>query len=89
MIVVVAATFSLALGLSTTLFGIRGILGPWVGTLLYSSGALPLQDIFFLIAGITTAGGVLLLVFSREQRARRRAARPAVPPYSSSSSTSR
>jgi MFS family permease len=84
-----AATFSMALGLSTTLFGIRGILGPWVGTLLYSSGALPLQDIFFLIAGITTAGGVLLLVFSRGQRARRRAAGQAVPPYSSSSSTSR
>jgi hypothetical protein len=66
------ATFSLSLGLSTTLFGIRGILGPSLGTLLYSSGALPLQGIFFLITGITAAGGILLLLFSKHLRERGR-----------------
>jgi MFS family permease len=65
------ATFSLSLGLSTTLFGIRGILGPSLGTLLYSSGALPLQGIFFLITGITAAGGILLLFFSKRLRVKR------------------
>jgi hypothetical protein len=61
-------TFSLALGLNTTLFGIRGIIGPALGTLLASSGAIPLQWIFILIAGGIAVGGALMLLFSRRRK---------------------
>ena len=70
--------FSLYIGLNTTLFGIRGLIGPSLGTFLYSSGALPMSGIFLLIAGLIALGGVLLLLYSRRvaqdvrSRARRR-----------------
>jgi predicted MFS family arabinose efflux permease len=62
------ANFSLYMGVNTTLFGIRGIVGPWIGTLLYSSGALSIPQIFFGIAAIIALGAVLLVVFSRKVR---------------------
>ena len=64
------AHFSLYVGISTTLFGIRGIFGPSIGTLLYSSGALSIPGIFWMIAGLVACGGVLLYAFSRRQGAR-------------------
>ncbi len=57
--------FSLFIGFNTTLLGVRGLVGPSLGTLLYASGALPLPGIFLLIAGITAVGGIMLLLFSR------------------------
>jgi predicted MFS family arabinose efflux permease len=62
------STFSLAIGVHTTLFGIRGVLGPAVGTYLYSSTALKLPGIFWLIAALIGAGAVLMLVFSRRRQ---------------------
>jgi MFS family permease len=63
------STFSLAIGVHTTLFGIRGVLGPALGTYLYSSTALKLPGIFWLIAALIGAGALLMLVFSRRQSA--------------------
>jgi hypothetical protein len=59
------SNFSLSVGLSTTLFGLRGILGPSIGTLLYTGNVLPLRGIFWVIAGVILSGGVLMAVFSR------------------------
>ncbi len=59
------STFSIAFGVYTTLFGIRGVLGPTVGTYLYSGAGLPLPMIFWLIAGLIGIGAVLMLLFSR------------------------
>ena len=59
------ASFSLAIGVHTTLFGIRGLAGPWIGTLLYSSGALSLSAIFWLIAGLLAFGAVMMMLFAR------------------------
>ena len=57
--------FSLYIGFHTTLFGIRGIIGPSLGTFLYSSGALPLTGIFWVIAAFIACGAGLLMAFSR------------------------
>ena len=74
--------FSLYIGLNTTLFGIRGLVGPSLGTFLYSSGVLPISGIFLLIGGLIALGGVLLLLYSRRvaqdvrSRTKRRKAYP-------------
>jgi MFS family permease len=60
-----ASSFSLAVGLHWTLFGIRGLAGPSIGTFLYSSGALSLNGIFWLIAALLAFGSVAMLVFAR------------------------
>jgi hypothetical protein len=58
-------SFSLFIGVNTTMFGIRGLIGPSLGTLLYTSGAVPLGGIFLLIAAVIAMGSFLLMVFSR------------------------
>ncbi len=59
-----AGSFTLAIGLNTTLFGIRGTIGPSIGTLLYSSG-VPLNILFLGIAALIACGGVMMLWFGR------------------------
>ena len=61
------STFSLAMGLYTTLFGIRGVVGPAVGTYLYATGAVSLPAIFWLIAALLAAGACVMLVFARRR----------------------
>jgi len=61
-----ARSFTLVVGLHTTLFGIRGTIGPTLGTLLYSSG-VPLNLIFLGIAAVIAVGGVLMLWFGRSR----------------------
>lgn len=59
------SNFSMYIGFNTTCFGIRGLIGPTIGTFLYSSGVLPLGGIFLVIAALLMAGGGSLLAFSR------------------------
>lgn len=59
------SNFSLYVGVNTTLFGVRGMIGPSLGTLLYTTGALSLGNIFWLISGLLAFGAVVLFVFSR------------------------
>jgi len=59
-----ARSFTLAVGMHYTLFGIRGTVGPTLGTLLYSSG-VPLSTLFLGIAAVIAVGGVLMLWFGR------------------------
>jgi len=59
-----ARSFTLAVGMHYTLFGIRGTIGPTLGTLLYASG-VPLATIFLGIAAVIAVGGVLMLWFGR------------------------
>jgi hypothetical protein len=69
-----ASSFSLAIGLHWTLFGIRGMAGPSIGTFLYSSGILSLNGMFWLIAALLAVGACSMMLF-----ARRRPAAPARP----------
>ncbi len=74
------ANFSLYIGLNTTLFGIRGLIGPSIGTFLYSSGLLPITGVFLLIGALIASGGVLLILYSgrlaRDARSRTRLRKP-------------
>jgi hypothetical protein len=60
-----ASSFSLAIGLHWTLFGIRGVAGPTIGTWLYSTGALSLNGIFWLIAALLAFGSGMMVLFAR------------------------
>ncbi len=60
------SNFSLYFGFSTTLVGVRGITGPFIGALLYDTGAFSLPVLFLLVAGLTAAGAVLLVLFARK-----------------------
>jgi MFS family permease len=71
------ATFALYFGFHTTLLGVRGILGPAVGALLYTSSGLSTAGIFWLVAALTAGGGVAMAVFARSQARRAAAARTA------------
>jgi hypothetical protein len=62
--------FSLYFGFHTTLVGVRGVIGPAIGTLLYSTGALSASGIFWMISGLTAAGGLAMAWFSRRLKAR-------------------
>lgn len=64
--------FSLYIGVHTTIFGIRGLIGPSIGTLVYARGVLPLEGIFYLIAGMIAIGGALMLFFARAVARRER-----------------
>jgi hypothetical protein len=64
------SNFSMYIGFNTTCFGIRGLIGPSIGTFLYSSGALPLGGIFLMISALLSVGGTALWVFSRKRAAR-------------------
>jgi len=59
-----ARSFTLAFGLHTTIFGIRGTIGPTLGTLLYSAG-VPLNVLFLGIGAVIALGGVTMLWFAR------------------------
>lgn len=62
--------FSLYFGLNTTLYGVRGLVGPAIGTWLYATGTLPLHGIFWLIGGLLSVGAVSLFFFSRKPAVR-------------------
>jgi hypothetical protein len=64
------SNFSLYIGVNTTFFGIRGVVGPTIGTFLYSTGLLPLSWIFIVISILLAAGGVALAVFSHSHGVR-------------------
>lgn len=64
------SNFSMYIGFNTTCFGIRGLIGPSIGTFLYSSGTLPLGGIFLMISMLLGVGGTSLWVFSRKRGAR-------------------
>ncbi len=66
------SNFAASAGMSTTLFGIRGTVGPTLGTLLYASGSMSLPTIFLLIAGVIALGGILLLFLPRKASGRAR-----------------
>jgi len=57
--------FSLYFGFHTTLVGIRGLVGPAVGTLLHSSGAMSASGIYWIVTVLTLAGGFSLAWFTR------------------------
>ena len=56
--------FPIAMGLHTTLVGVRGLFGPGLGTWLYASGAVSLPAIFWLLAVLTLVGAAGLLWYS-------------------------
>jgi predicted MFS family arabinose efflux permease len=56
--------FPIAMGLHTTLVGVRGLFGPGLGTWLYASGAVSLPAIFWLLAAVTLVGAAGLLWYS-------------------------
>jgi hypothetical protein len=64
------SNFSMYIGFNTTCFGIRGLVGPSIGTFLYSAGVLPLNGIFLMISALLVFGGATLWVFSRRAGAR-------------------
>jgi hypothetical protein len=70
--------FSVAMGLHTTLVGVRGLFGPGLGTWLSTSGTLSLPTIFWLLAGVTLTGAAAMLWYSVRLRRPRAAAEPAV-----------
>jgi hypothetical protein len=60
--------FPLAIGLHTTLVGVRGLFGPGLGTWLYASGAASLPTIFWLMAAVTLTGAAGMLWYSSRFR---------------------
>jgi MFS family permease len=70
------SNFSLYFGVHTTLLGVRGIIGPAIGTLLYTAG-MPTAHVFWLVAALTAFGGLLMIPFMRALR--RRSARAGNP----------
>jgi len=59
-----ADRFPLAMGLHTTLVGVRGLFAPGFGTWLYASGAASLPVLFSLMAAVTMAGAAGMLWYS-------------------------
>jgi hypothetical protein len=57
--------FALYIGVNTTLYGVRGLIGPTVGTLLYTSKAMSLDAILWMISGLLLASAVGMFVFAR------------------------
>ncbi len=57
--------FSLYFGVNITLFGIRGMIGPSIGTLLYSSGLMSLRAILLTIAALLAFGSAMMGLFAR------------------------
>ncbi|MFW6152363.1 MAG: hypothetical protein ACOC6C_05255 [Verrucomicrobiota bacterium] len=52
----------LYVGIHYLLLGIRGLLGPTLGVVLYKAGMEP-QQIYWLVAAVVLAGGSALLIF--------------------------
>jgi MFS family permease len=50
-------------GLSNTLIGLRGIIGPLLGTMLYERLGMRIADIYWLAFGIEALGAALLFAF--------------------------
>jgi MFS family permease len=65
--------FSLSYGLNSTLVGVRAILGPAIGTVLYANRLLSITQIAWLAAGLMSAGVACMAVFNRRNRRRKRA----------------
>jgi hypothetical protein len=60
------------IGVHNALWGIRGLVGPALGTLVVESGLLGLRPAFWTIAAITMVGAVALQVFERTRNRRLR-----------------
>jgi hypothetical protein len=58
------------LGMQNALLGIRGLVGPALGTLLVESGLLSLRQALLMIAGLTLAAAVALHAFERVRHGR-------------------
>jgi predicted MFS family arabinose efflux permease len=56
--------FPIAMGLHTTLIGVRGLFGPGLGAWILASGAMSLPAIFWLLAAATMVGAAGLLWYS-------------------------
>ena len=63
-----ADRFPLAMGLHTTLVGVRGLFTPGFGTWLYASGTASLPVLFSLMAAVTMAGAAGMLWYSARFR---------------------
>jgi hypothetical protein len=74
------------IGIHNALYGVRGLIGPALGTLLVESGLLGTRQVLGLVAAVTLAGPALLQLFERRRHAARaaapqpRRAEPARPP---------
>jgi MFS family permease len=62
--------FGLYMGLHNTLVGLRGLIGPALGTWLYEGTGMRISGIYWLAFGIEIAGGALLLGFWASRRRR-------------------
>jgi hypothetical protein len=60
------------IGIHNALWGIRGLAGPALGTLVVESGLLGLRPTLWMIAGLTLAGAAALQVFERARNRRLR-----------------
>jgi hypothetical protein len=65
------------IGVHNALWGIRGLVGPALGTLVVETGLLGLRPAFWTIAAITMVGAVSLQVFERARNRRLRSTPPA------------
>jgi len=60
----------LNMGLHSAFIGIRGLVGPFIGSSLYAGAGLPIQTVFWIITGTTALGLGLLTAFTvRQERA--------------------
>jgi hypothetical protein len=58
------------IGVHNALWGIRGLIGPALGTLVVESGLIGLRPAFWTISAITLAGAMALQVFERARNRR-------------------
>ena len=66
------------IGVHNAMWGIRGLIGPALGTLVVETGLLGLRPALWTIAVITMVGAVALQVFDRARKRRLRSTPPAV-----------
>jgi hypothetical protein len=58
--------FAVYIGVNTTLYGVRGLIGPTIGTLLYTSGAMSLDGILWMISALLFLSSIGMFLFSRK-----------------------
>jgi MFS family permease len=66
--------FTLSYGMNSTLVGVRGILGPILGTVLYANGLLTIAQVAWLATALTFAGIGCMALLDYSIRRRERAA---------------
>lgn len=60
------------IGLHNALYGVRGLIGPALGTAIVQGGLLGIRPLLGLVAATTFVGAVMLQVFERRRHAARR-----------------